>query len=436
MRLSVTLTQPQADFLQCEDPFPAFVGGFGSGKTQTLAIRAIGDAAHGADALVAIYAPTYDLLRLVNMARVEQLLSEFGIAHKPHTQDKAIYTSHPGMGDFIFRTLDDPNRIVGYEAFRSHVDELDTLKTEHAREAWNKVIGRNRQRIKAGGMNRVCAYTTPEGFRFTHDRWVVNGGKGYTLFKAPTYSNPFLSRDYIDNLRNSYPGPLIQAYLDGDFVNLTSGTIYSSYDRERCRSTEALRPGEPIMVGQDFNVGQMASVILVRRPDGLHAVAEIMGGLDTPWLIGALKTRYEGHAISIYPDASGQSRKTVDASLSDLRLLKAAGFRVVVNHRNPPVRDRIVAVNQGFSGGKLWVNDRECPTLAQSLEQQAYAPNGEPDKDGGHDHANDGLGYVIAKEMPVRFRRQTPPAPKEERLRRPEDYRPSDWGNEDSWKVA
>lgn len=436
MRLPVTLTQPQADFLMCEDPFPAFVGGFGSGKTQTLAIRAIGDAAHGADALVAIYAPTYDLLRMVNMARVEQLLSEFGIAHKPHTQDKAIYTSYPGMGDFIFRTLDDPARIVGFEAFRSHVDELDTLKTEHAREAWNKVIGRNRQRIKIGAPNRVCAYTTPEGFRFTHERWVVNGGNGYTLFKAPTYSNPFLTPDYINNLRNSYPGPLIQAYLDGDFVNLTSGTVYSSYDRVRCRTAETVRDGEKLFIGQDFNVGAMATVVLVRRPDGMHAVAEIMGGLDTPWLIGALKSRYEGHPISVYPDASGNSRKTVDASKSDLKLLKAAGFRVVANLRNPPVRDRIVAVNQGFSGGKLWVNDAECPVLAQSLEQQAYAPNGEPDKDGGHDHANDALGYPVVKEMPVRFQRRAEKTKEPERLERPSDYRPRDLGSDNSWKVA
>ena len=402
MRLKVTLTQPQADFFQSQAKYPAFVGGFGSGKTQTLGIRAIADAAYSAASLIGIYAPTYDLLKLVNMSRIEMLLSEFGIRYKTHTQDKAIYTSHPGMGDFIFRTLDDPTRIVGYETFRAHVDEIDTLKTDHARAAWNQVIARNRQKIEGGAHNQACAYTTPEGFKFTHDRWVVNGGNGYEVFRAPTHSNPYLPSDYIQGLRDSYPGPLIDAYIEGRFVNLTSGTIYSGFERGGCASVETIRPAERLLIGQDFNVGEMSSVVLVKRDDGLHAVDEITDGLDTPWLIGTVKEKYAGHHISVYPDASGKSRKTVDASKSDLTLLRTAGFRVVVDHRNPAVRDRIVAVNNGFSTGKLFVNTTACPVLTRALEQQAYAKNGEPDKASGFDHPNDALGYVVAKEMPVR----------------------------------
>ena len=408
-----------------------------SGKTQTLAVRAIGDAAHGAKALVGVYAPTYDLLKLVNMARVDLLLHEFGIRHKLHTQDKAIYTSHPGMGDFIFRTMDAPERIVGYETFRAHADELDTLKTDHARQAWQQIIARNRQQIAGGHANQARAYTTPEGFRFTHERWVANATPDYQIFRAPTYSNPFLPSDYIDGLRASYPAQLIDAYIEGKFVNLTSGTVYSSYERTRCGSREKIRPGEMLFIGQDFNVGQMASVVLVRRPNGLHAVDEIMGGLDTPWLIRTLVERYPGHKMCIYPDASGKSRKTVDASKSDLTLLRSSGFRVVVDARNPAVRDRIVAVNQGFESARLWVNSAACPVLARSLEQQAYAPNGEPDKDGGHDHANDALGYPVVKEMPVRMR-DAPRDDTEEPRQRGADYGVDDDEEEgaEAWKIA
>ncbi len=433
MRLQVTLTKPQAEFFQSEAKYPAFVGGFGSGKTETLALRAITDAAHDATALVGVYAPSYDLLKLVNMSRIDLKLHEFGIRHKLHTQDKAIYTSHPGMGDFIFRTLDDPARIVGYETFRAHVDEIDTLKTDHARAAWNQVIARNRQKIPGGHANRAGAYTTPEGFRFTHERWVMKGGDDYAIYRAPTYSNPFLPDDYIEGLRASYPEQLIDAYIEGNFVNLTSGTIYSSYDRLRCDTKEKIREGERLYIGQDFNVGEMATTILVRRPDGFHAVEEIMGGLDTPWLITALKERFSGHDVSIYPDASGSSRKTVDASTSDLKLLRMAGFKVRVDTRNPSVRDRIVAVNNAFAQGKLFVSAEACPTLAASLEQQAYAANGEPDKAGGHDHANDALGYAIVKEMPVR----RPVAKRDD-----EDSRPkrrgyfSDNDEGSNWKTA
>lgn len=437
MRLQATLTRPQADFFVSEAKYPAFVGGFGSGKSETLAQRAIADAAHSASALIGIYAPTYDLLKLVNVTRIELKLHEHGIRHKWHSQDKAVYTSHPGFGDFIFRTMDTPERIVGYETFRAHADELDTLKTEHARTAWNQIIARNRQVLKdrPDALNRASAYTTPEGFRFTHDRWVVNATPDYRIYRAPTYSNPFLPADYIDGLRSSYPAQLIEAYIEGQFVNLTSGTVYSSYDRVRCETGETIREGEQLYIGQDFNVGQMFSAICVRRVDGFHAVQELAGVLDTPELIRVLRERFAGHPIRIYPDASGKSRKTLDASRSDLILLKEAGFKVVVNPSNPAVRDRIVSVNHAFESARLHVNSRTCPTLSAALEQQAYNPKtGEPDKESGFDHPCDAIGYLAVKEMPVRRPKREastvqPPA-------EPPDYRRREVEHdEDAWKV-
>ena len=435
MRLRATLTKPQAEFFASEAKYPAFVGGFGSGKSETLAQRAIADAAHSASALIGIYAPSYDLLKLVNMTRIEMKLLEHGIRYKTHTQDKAIYTSQTGMGDFIFRTMDAPERIVGYETFRAHADELDTLKTEHARTAWNQIIARNRQVIdRPGAANRAAAYTTPEGFRFTHERWVVNATPDYRIYRAPTYSNPFLPADYIEGLRSSYPAQLIDAYIEGQFVNLTSGTVYSSYDRTRCESGEAIRPGEPLFIGQDFNVGQMFSAICVRRANGFHAVDELAGLLDTPELIRVAQERYAGHHLTIYPDASGRGRKTVDASRSDLSLLRDAGFRVRVNNSNPAVRDRIVAVNHAFESATLWVNSRNCPTLAAALEQQAYGKNGEPDKEGGFDHPCDAIGYLAVKELPVRRPRieaRQPEAPKHD------GYAPVQDDDEgDAWKTV
>lgn len=407
-----------------------------SGKSETLAQRAIADAAHSGKALIGIYAPTYDLLKLVNMARIELKLHEHGIRHKLHTQDKAIYTSHPGFGDFIFRTMDAPERIVGYETFCAHADELDTLKTDHARKAWNQIIARNRQRLaeRPGAINRASAYTTPEGFRFTHDRWVVNATPDYRLYRAPTYSNPFLPADYIDGLRSSYPAQLIDAYIEGHFVNLTSGTVYSSFDRARCDSGETIRPGEPLFIGQDFNVGQMFSAICVRRFDGFHAVDELAGLLDTPELIRIAKDRYAGHDLTIYPDASGKGRKTVDASRSDLSLIRDAGIRVRVNASNPAVRDRIVAMNHAFEGGRLKINARACPTLTAALEQQAYNPKtGEPDKEGGFDHPCDALGYLAVKELPVRRPSRdlsTVQAPST-----PPDYRPREESAGNDWML-
>lgn len=402
------MTEPQARFFQMEDKYPAFVGGFGSGKTEVMANSAIRDALHAHDALVALYEPTYDLVNLILIPRLEEKLSEQGFRFKTNKKDYTIYTSSTGIGDFILRTLDNPARIVGYESYRSHVDELDTLPAKKAREAWQKIIARNRQSPSTHEkpFNRVSAYTTPEGFRFVYDRWVKNPAPGYAMIQAPTSSNPFLPDDYISSLRDSYPPELIDAYLDGRFTNLVSGNVYASFSRSLNHSSETERPNEVLHVGMDFNVLNMHASINVMR-DGLPiTTSEVVKVRDTPEMCRVLKERFSGHQIIVYPDASGNSKSSKSASESDISILREAGFKIRVDSRNPAVKDRVNAMNGmilNSSGERRWmVNTDRCPTLTESLEQQAYAESGEPDKSTGHDHMNDAQGYFIVNRFPVK----------------------------------
>lgn len=402
--LKIRATKPQADFMALTCKFPLMVSGFGAGKSETMLNQAILDAFESPHALIGIYEPTYDLIRLIVAPRLCEKLTEFGIAFNYNKSENMVYTKSPQIGDFVLRTLDNPARIVGYETYRAHIDEIDTLKHQHAQDAWDKVIARNRQQPKdiAEPFNRVSAYTTPEGFKFAHKRWVTNGGGDYQYIQASTLSNPFLPDDYVQGLRDTYPPELIEAYINGEFVNLTSGTVYRSFDRETCASSETIQPQEPLFIGQDFNVGKMASVVYVKRGDVWHAVDELSDLFDTPDLIATINSRYKNHHITIYPDASGANRKTANASESDISLLRGAGYRVKVNSRNPRVKDRVMAVNSAWSHGKLKVNLKKCPEFVRCQEQQAYDSNGEPDKKAGFDHMNDGGGYPIAYEMPIK----------------------------------
>jgi hypothetical protein len=403
MRLSATVTDPQARFLQSSARFPAFVAGFGAGKSECMALAARADAAHAADALIGLYAPTYDLVRLITAPRIMAKLEEAGIPHRLNKQDGVVYTSWPRYGDFLLRTMETPERLIGYETYRSHVDELDTLPQAKAARVWKQIIARNRQKPQGidAPFNRVSAYTTPEGFRFVYDRWVRHATSDYAIYRASTRSNPFVPGDYVQTLLDSYPAELIAAYIEGQFVNLTSGAVYRNFRRAECRSAETIQGNEPLHIGADFNVGNMASVILVSRGESWHVVGELVSVMDTPHLIETIKAKFAGHAVHVYPDASGGSRKTVNASLSDIALLRQAGFIVRAKDSNPPVKDRILSVNTGYAKGRLWVNDRAAPRFAEAQEQQAYDTNGEPDKTTGHDHLNDAAGYAVHWLMPV-----------------------------------
>ena len=408
MQINVKATKPQADFFNLDCKFPAFIGGFGVGKSETMCNSALLDSLEGgADSLIAMYEPTYDLVRLILAPRMQEKLSEWGVRYTYNKSENIIYTSTGQMGDFILRTLDNPSRIVGYESFRAKIDELDTLKTEHAQDAWNKIIARNRQRpstyqaMSEKPVNTVSIFSTPEGFRFAYQRWSKNKTDDYQMIQAHTQSNPFLPEDYIQSLRDTYPQQLLEAYLEGKFVNLTAGTVYSSYNRDKHNSSETIQPGEPLFIGCDFNVTKQAATVYVKRGSVWHAVQELVDMYDTPDMIATIKSKYPKHVIYIYPDASGGARKTVNASLSDIALLEQAGFNVRVNKKNPAVRDRIIATNAAFDNGLLKINAKACVIVAQCLEQQSYNANGEPDKASGNDHQNDATTYPIVYEMPV-----------------------------------
>lgn len=396
----VFLSKPQMEFITSNYKYPAMVAGYAAGKTEAAIQRLFRLKIENPKNDVAYYLPTYDLVNTIAFPRMEELFNRIGIRYTINRNDKTV--TIPKYGKIILRTMDRPERIVGYEVADSIADELDTLPIDKAREVWQKIIARNRQKKVNGSVNTVAVATTPEGFKFVYERWKKRGGDEYQIIKASTYSNAHnLPADYIQTLENDYPEQLLQAYLHGEFVNLTSGSVYSEFDRKTHFSNEVIKTGEPLHIGMDFNVGKMSGAVFVLRNNIPHAVDELYGYLDTPAMIAAIKQRYAGHSILVYPDASGNSRKSVNASESDISLLRQANFTVLVNARNPFVRDRVLSVNVKLKKNELFVNVDKCPKLVDTLEQQAYDKNGEPDKSAGLDHMADCLGYYINYRFPV-----------------------------------
>lgn len=417
-----TLNVPQSRFLQMEHKFRGFIAGFGSGKTWVGCAALCRHFWEWPSINAGYFAPTYPQIRDIFFPTIEEVAFDWGMKVKTKESDKEVefYSGRQYRGTAICRSMEKPQTIVGFKIGHALVDELDVLAATKAQQAWRKIIARMRYKVD-GLKNGVDVTTTPEGFKFVYQQFVKQVREKpalagmYGLVQASTFDNELnLPDDYIPSLMESYPEQLIRAYLNGQFVNLASGTIYHAYDRKLNASAETVQPGEPIFVGMDFNVGKMSAVVHVKRLGLPHAVDEIMNGYDTPDMVQRIKERfwlYDGTSyrpvreILIYPDASGDGRRSVNASVTDLQLLKQAGFRVVAPAANPPVKDRINAMNAMFSNAqgerRYRVNADRCPTYADCLEQQVWAPNGEPDKSQDNDHPNDAAGYFIHREFPI-----------------------------------
>lgn len=421
-RISPTLNVPQARFLAMPHKFKAYVAGFGSGKTWV----GCGGICKGMWEHPRInqgyFAPTYPQIRDIFYPTVEEVAFDWGLKVQINESNKEVhfYAGRQYRGTTICRSMEKPATIVGFKIGNALVDELDVMPALKAQQAWRKIIARMRYKV-AGLRNGIDVTTTPEGYKFVYQQFVKavrdkpELATLYGLVQASTFDNEAnLPDDYIPSLLASYPPELIKAYLRGHFTNLTSGTIYHQFDRRLNNCTDEEQPGEPLFIGMDFNVGKMAAIIHVKR-DGLpRAVRELVKVYDTPAMIKRIQEefwRYEGgryvasRQIYVYPDASGDSRKSNCASLTDIAQLREAGFSVMVNASNPPVKDRINSMNAMFCNAlgerRYLVNVQRCPVYTESLEQQVWDKNGEPDKKADNDHPNDGGGYFIVKDYPI-----------------------------------
>lgn len=309
------------------------------------------------------------------------------------------------IGSIICRSMDRPESIIGFKIANALVDEIDTLTTEKADAAWKKIIARLRLKVE-GVVNGVGITTTPEGFKFVYNRFKKNPSESYSMVQASTHENAeFLPPDYIASLIESYPPQLVEAYLNGEFVNLTSGTVYSSFDRMLNHTNDTIRAGDTLHIGLDFNVMNMSAVVHVMRDGVPHAVREFTGVRDTPTIAAMFKDMYRDNKIVIYPDASGQNTSSKSASVSDVSILRQAGFIVRTHTRNPAVKDRVNAMQAMLCNAngerRYFVNTNDCPEYTEALEKQAYDKNGAPDKDGGFDHLTDAGGYFIEHKFPI-----------------------------------
>lgn len=449
--MDLNLSQPQFDFCTTNAKSTAMVAGFGSGKTEAALIDMSTTMFQHPGADMLYLAPTFPLIRDIWYPKVESFFDSMNLGYKINRGEHTIHID--GAGCIFCRTMEHPHRIIGFEVLDAYLDELDVLPEEKAMEVWRKTKARCRQKVK-GKLNQMKVTTTPEGYKATYELFKNNPLPNSQLIHCSTYSNLHnLPDDYIDELMANYPKQLIKAYIMGYFVNLVNMPVWGEYDVDVNTSKVVATDTEPLTVGMDFNVGRGCAVayahrdILVddtRHPrhqeyldqiavwtairvpptkiqvltknmvlrdipiwETMHSVSEVVDSYDTPDTIRALNEYHPLNPITVIPDASGDSRKSVNATTSDIALLKQAGYTVTQNKRNPNIKDRVMATNRMFCNGlehrSLFVNKAKTPHFSDGLIKQVYDKNGLPEKGAGKkDDITDAGSYPPAYLHPIK----------------------------------
>jgi hypothetical protein len=195
------------------------------------------------------------------MSDFDNFLDQYNIPHTFRASPLPEYTLHFAGGDtkILCRSFENWSRIIGLNLAWVLADEIDTVAPSIANRAFPKILGR----LRAGNVRQFAAASTPEGFRWMWNTFGSDEAKARPdrhLIRMRTIDNPHLPPDFIKRLEANYDPSLLRAYLDGEFVNLTTGQVYDRFNREKHVITELPDfSEEALRIGVDFNVGNMSA---------------------------------------------------------------------------------------------------------------------------------------------------------------------------------
>jgi len=255
---------------------------------------------------------------------------------------------------------------------------------------------------------RMLSVTTPFGYNYAYDMY--NFQQTYSdewcSFKYTYKDSPYISAAHIEKLQKRIdPIQFAREYL-ADFA-ASGNRVFYTFDRKKHVVDTKFEPAErePILLGIDFNVGIMAtSCWLLRRHDGvekLFGFDYFQGDRDTYELVTSIKDRFPSNPIHVYPDATGGSRKSsAGNSITDIAILRNAGFNVIVESSNPSIKDSVNSSNSALWRDEIIISNN-CLPLIDSFDKLEWAGNGNQFIKNGHDHFADGFRYLISREKPV-----------------------------------
>ena len=325
---------------------------------------------------------------------IGELLHLFDAHHVPFNHDGQANIITVNRMRIFGVNLEDRFYGFNFSAFIS--DELDELNHDKAMDANLSIKERTRTKFPDGRLPFRAYSSTSQGYkslyRITEE--MKDKKRPFMLLRAETRMNLLLPKEYIEDLKASYTAEQQLAWLEGRFVNLTTGRVYPQYDDSKHRlkvPAFEISPHDLVRAGQDFNPGFSRGVATVLRDGVIHCVRSFEFG-DISSAPKQIRAAFPGNVIEWYPDASSWQ-----VVLGYRAEVKAYDIICRVGEINPTVIDRIYFVNSLFKQGKL-VLWPDCNRLSMALKTRSFTDKGDPEKGKGPtdvSHDCDALEYVI-----------------------------------------
>ncbi len=273
-------------------------------------------------------------------------------------------------------------------------------------ETWNTVI----RPALSDKLGRALFIGTPRGRRnhFYELYFAAKSQDDRATFHFATSDGGYVSHNELLAVANDMSRNDFAQEFEASFVDLGS-RVYNFFDLEKNVAELAPTPGDPLLIGMDFNVDPMTAVVGQKIGEQCHIIDEIvLRNSNTSQMMQELNRRYRGWEGVVHPDPSASSRKTsAPVGETDLTIIERAGWQVFKNPSQKLV-DRINSVNAMLLNAngyrRLFISSR-CKHLIRALDRLTYKEDTRvPDKTSGWDHVTDALGYMITAVFPMASR--------------------------------
>lgn len=387
--------------------FKVCVMGRRAGKT-FLSMHEIAKHARFPGSKVFYVAPTYKMCRQIIWDDLKEKFIRARWAKKINESNLEI-TLINGSKIYL-RSADNPDNLRGVSMDYLVMDEAAMID----QKMWTEVC----RPALSDREGHALFLTTPKGKgSWIYELWQgAHSADNYSAFQYSTLAGGNVSEEEIEAARSELDDKSFRQEYEASFESY-AGSIYYNWDSAKHirKQDKELNKNEILHVAMDFNVSPLVAAICRVNGNEISVIDEIsMEGSNTFEMAEELLNRYPGTRMWVYPDASGQARKT-SSNTSDHHILRNAGFVLKVKNINPPVKDRIASVNASLKtvdGSVKLTVDPKCKNLIKCISSQVYKEGTQiPDKSGNLDHMNDAIGYLVNWINPIR-RVQDPDRPR------------------------
>lgn len=302
-------------------------------------------------------------------------------------------------------SAEESDQLRGYSGDTAWLDEFG--KYSNPREVWDNLQFGMRE--ASVDQPRVCITTTPRPLPILEE---IEADPTTVTVKGSSYENRGnLAPTWFSKTLAKYEGTRLgRQEIHGERLDDVEGRVYSSFSGAFFPlgnvDPSVIDTGGDILVGQDFNVNPMASVIGVRVVDELH----ILDALEVPvsnteQVMEEIKRRYPNRRVIVCPDPAGKQRHSnAKVGQTDYTIIQSFGFKIHAPDASPAVVDRENNANAMFLQGarrRVRIHPRAKP-LITALKNLTYKEGTSiRDKGSGFDHVCDANDYLLWSEFNV-----------------------------------